>query len=181
MVKKIKFERIIFIIISFLAIYWSTNIYSDSALNIIQKMFDNQKIFTVWDKTDILSGYYIVYYFGSEHQFHASEESIDQILHNEIVYVRDIIISNFDRIQLNFEKELEKFLNNKKEQQQRLGRLSIIYCKYPLQTELKISFFGEKNLVNIAKKQLQCLLNKHQTRIINIELDFTQVRISYFF
>ncbi|CAF1250141.1 unnamed protein product [Rotaria magnacalcarata] len=155
-------------------IYWSNNIYSDSAIDIIQRIFDNHNVFTIWEKTDVLSGYYVVHYFSPDQPFHVSERSIDQIIYNEIVYVKDMVVSNLDSMQTNFRNELDQFINQRKQEQQNLQTLAIIYCEYPLQTELKFSFFGQKCLVNNARKQLQYLLNKHEMKTINIELDSTQ-------
>lgn len=158
-------------------IYWSKNIYSDSAISVIQKIFDNRNLFTVWEKTDILSGYYVVSYFNSEQIFHVSEARIDHVINNEIAYVKDVIIPNIDNIHVNFRKELNQFIHDKKQQQQECGTFAIIYYEYPSQTEMKISFFGEKGMVGNARKQLQHLLWKHEMKLINIQLDLKQVRV----
>ncbi|CAM4934412.1 unnamed protein product [Rotaria socialis] len=147
---------------------------NNSAIDTIQKIFDNHNVFTIWEKTDVLSGYYVVHYFGPDHPFHVSERSIDHIVYNEIVYVKDMIVSNLDSMHANFRNELDQFINQRKQEQQNLQTLAIIYCEYWLQTELKFSFFGQKRLVNNARKQLQYLLNKHEMKTINIELDSTQ-------
>ncbi len=149
-----------------LVIKWSTHIYSDSALVILQKIFLDKKKFTIWEKTNILSGYYIVHYLSGQHRFSTSEESIIEILNNEISYAKDLIISNL-------RKEFDEFLHDKKEQQQQYQTMAIIYY----QTEMKICFFGLKSQVNLAKKQLKMLINKHRMRTIGLELDSKQVSV----
>jgi hypothetical protein len=161
----------------FLVIKWSKHIYSDSALTILQKIFSDKKKLTIWEKTNILSGYYVVHYVSGQHKFSVSEEFIYQILNNEISYVKDIVIPNIENIRIQFRKELNEFINTKKEQQQQFQTMAIIYCQYPSQTEMKISFFGLKNQVDIAKKQIKMLINKHRMRTIRIELDSKQVRM----
>ncbi|CAF3683738.1 unnamed protein product [Rotaria sp. Silwood1] len=158
----------------FLVIRWSKYIYSDSILNILQKIFFDKNKLTLWEKTNILSGYYIVYYVSGQHTFSVSEEFINHTLNNEISYVKDIIIENVENIQLKFRKELDEFINNKKEQQLQYQTMAIIYCQYSFQTEMKISFFGLRNQVDIAKKQIKLLINKHRMRKISIGLDSTQ-------
>jgi hypothetical protein len=91
--------------------------------------------------------------------------------------VKDIVIPNIETIQTKFLKELDEFINDKKEQQQQFQTMSIIYCQYPSQTEMKICFFGLKNQVNIAKKQIKILINKHRMKTIRIGLDPKQVRL----
>jgi hypothetical protein len=137
----------------------------------------DKKKLTIWEKTNILSGYYIVHYIGGHHNFSTSEEFINHTL-NEITYVKDIIIPNFENIQTKFRKELDEFINDKKDQQRQFQTMAIIYCQYPSQTEMKISFFGLRNQVEIAKKQIKMLINKHRIRTINIGLDSKQVRIT---
>ncbi len=82
-----------------------------------------------------------------------------------------------ENIQIKFRKELDQFINDKKEQQRKFQTMAIIYCQYPFQTEMKISFFGLKNQVDIAKKQIKMLINKHQMRTIRIGLDPKQVKM----
>ncbi len=91
--------------------------------------------------------------------------------------MKDIVIPNIETIQTKFRKELNEFINDKKEQQQQFQTMSIIYCQYPSQTEMKISFFGLKNQVNIAKKQIKILINKHRMKTRRIGLDQKQVRL----
>ena len=107
--------------------------------------------------------------------FGTSEEFINRTLNNEISYVKDIIIPNMNEIQPKFLKELNEFINDKKQQQQELKTMNIIYCQYPYQIEMKISFFGLKYQVDIAKKQIKLLINKYRMKTIWIELDSKQV------
>ncbi|UJR07650.1 hypothetical protein I4U23_011938 [Adineta vaga] len=153
---------------------WSTSIYSDSVLLILQKIFADRKKLTIWEKTNLLSGYFIVYYISGEHRFNLSEEFIYQMLNNEISYVENIVISNMDKCQSNFRRAIKEFINNKKQQQEKLQTMTIIYYQSVSQSEMKISFFGLKYQVDIAKKQLKLLINKHQIRTIRIELDSKQ-------
>ncbi|CAF2676114.1 unnamed protein product [Rotaria sp. Silwood2] len=155
-------------------IHLSKYIYSDSTLTILQKIFSDKKKLTFWEKTNILSGYYIVHYISGQHTFSVSEEFINHTVNNEISYVKDIVIQNVENIQPKFRKELDEFINDKKEQQLQYQTMSIIYCQYPFQTEMKISFFGLRNQVDIAKKQIKLLINKHRMRNIWIGLDSKQ-------
>ncbi|CAF3767822.1 unnamed protein product [Rotaria sordida] len=155
-------------------IYWSKNLYCDSDITVIQKIFDKQKLFTVWRKTDILSGYYVVHYFTKTDVFSVSENYINQIIYKEILYIQDIIIPEFENIQKNFRKKIEQFITKKKQEQQRLETYTIIYCIYPGQTELKISFFGQNFLVKRAARQLKYLINQNQLTTFTTEFTLTQ-------
>ncbi|CAM4863546.1 unnamed protein product [Rotaria socialis] len=153
---------------------WSRYIYSDSILTVLQKIFVDKKKLTVWEKTSILSGFYIVHYTSGQHMFSVSEEFINQTLNNEISYVKDIVIENMESIQPKFRKELKELINEKKQHQLQNPTMSIIYCQYPSQTDMKISFFGLRNHVDLAKKQIKLLINKHRMRTIWIGLDSKQ-------
>ncbi|CAF3581457.1 unnamed protein product [Rotaria sp. Silwood1] len=155
-------------------IYWSKNLYCDFDVTVIQKIFDKEKLFTVWEKTDILSGYYVVHYFTKIDVFSLSEDYINQIINKNILYVRDIIISDFENIQKNFRKKLEHFITKKKQEQHQLETYTIIYCIYPGQTELKISFFGQTFLVKRATRQLKYIISQNQLTILTTDLTLTQ-------
>ncbi|CAF4770378.1 unnamed protein product [Rotaria magnacalcarata] len=160
------------------AISWSKTIYSDLDINIIQKTFDKLKLFTVWEKTDFLAGYYVVHYFTKSGAFYVSEDHIKRIMYNQIAYVKDIIVSDFGNISKSFREKLEQLITkNVKEQQQQQKTFATIYCMYPGQTELKISFFGQHFLVKRASTQLKHLINQHQLMPITTELTLTQVCI----
>ncbi|CAF3429055.1 unnamed protein product [Rotaria sp. Silwood2] len=106
-----------------------------------------------------------------------SEDYINQKINNEISYVRDIVISNFVNIQENFRKKLEQFITKKKQEQQQLETYAVIYCIYPGQTELKISFFGQNVLVKRANRQLKYLID--QNRLITWTTEFTLTQRNY--
>ena len=159
-----------------LVIRWSKSIYSQSVLIILQRIFANKNMLTVWEKTNLLSGYLQVHYLIGQHPFSASESSIMAILNQEIVYVRDVIVSNLEKMSKKCREELEELFRGMKEQQQRVQTMAIFVYQYPSQTEMKISLFGLKNQVYLAKKQIRMLVNKHQVRTIRIGLDSTQVR-----
>ncbi|CAF3924690.1 unnamed protein product [Rotaria magnacalcarata] len=157
------------------AISWSKTIYSDLDINIIQKTFDKLKLFTVWEKTDFLAGYYVVHYFTKSGAFYVLEDHIKRIMYNQIAYVKDIIVSDFGNISKSFREKLEQLITkNVKEQQQQQKTFATIYCMYPGQTELKISFFGQHFLVKRASTQLKHLINQHQLMPITTELTLTQ-------
>jgi hypothetical protein len=79
-------------------------------------------------------------------------------------------------IVFDFSKKFNEFLRTKKEQQQQQYQtMAIIYCQYPLQIEMKISFFGLKIQVNLAKKQLKMLIYQHRMQTIRLEFDSKQV------
>ncbi|CAF3537312.1 unnamed protein product [Rotaria socialis] len=156
------------------AISWSQTIYSDLDINIIQKTFDKLKLFTVWEKTDFLAGYYVVHYFTKSGAFYVSEDHIKRIMYNHIAYVKDIIVSDFGNISKSFREKLEQLITQKAKEQQQKKTFSIIYWMYPGQTELKISFFGQHLLVKRASTQLKHLINQHQLIPITTELTLTQ-------
>lgn len=164
------------ILICNLVIRWSKCIYSDSAFIILQRIFSDKNKFTIWEKTNLLSGYYIVHYLTGSHKFSVSEDFIIQTLNKEVSYVKDLIIPNIQNISNKFRKELDEFLNDKKEQQRQYQTMTIIYCPYPSQSDMKISFFGLKNQTDMAKKQIKLLINKHQIKTIRIGLDHKQVK-----
>ncbi|CAF1114353.1 unnamed protein product [Adineta steineri] len=153
---------------------WSKHIYSDSALVVLQKIFSNKKKLTVWEKTNILSGYYIVHYVSGKHKLGVSEEFINRTINNEISFVRDIIIPHVNNIQPNFRKEIEEFLNNKKQQQRQFQTMAIIHYLYYSQMEMKINLFGLRNQVEVARRQIKQLINKHHLRTTKIGLNLTQ-------
>jgi transcription antitermination factor NusG len=152
------------------AIYWSKYIFSDMAINVIQQIMDNEKIYTVWDKTEALSGFYKVMYFTLE-PFVVSEVDINQILNREIAFIDDIKMP--DEKTKNFLKEIEQFVVYKRQPE-----LAIIHCKYPYQTKIKISVFGRKKLVKIVGKQLQLLINKYTLKPFTIKMTSIQVTFS---
>ncbi|CAF4255680.1 unnamed protein product [Rotaria sp. Silwood2] len=153
-------------------IHWSTHIHSDSAVAIIQQVFDNKKAFTIWEKDDLVFGHYIVHYFTHGCEFSLKEKHIYPILQDDISFESQISVMNFDNLQTNYRKELEQFLDDKKHEQQQRKQFLIIYSKHPLQTEMKIRFFGEKTLVKNSARELRNLMSKHQIKVVNIGLDF---------
>ncbi|CAF3411050.1 unnamed protein product [Rotaria sp. Silwood2] len=156
-------------------IHWSTHIHSDSAVAIIQQVFDNKKAFTIWEKDDLVFGHYIVHYFTHGCEFSLKEKHIYPILQDDISFESQISVMNFDNLQTNYRKELEQFLDDKKHEQQQRKQFLIIYSKHPLQTEMKIRFFGEKTLVKNSARELRNLMSKHQIKVVNIGLDFERV------
>ena len=128
---------------------------------------DNEQIFTVWEKTEIFSGYYQVRYFTQE-PFVVSEDRINQILNREIAYAENIQMP--EEKTKNFMKEMEQFLATKKQPE-----LVVIQCKYPCQMEIKISLFGRKKRVKTLKKQLHLLVAKHILKAFQIRMTPTQV------
>mgnify|MGYP001052974686 CR=1 FL=1 len=160
---------------SFLVIRWSTKILTDRALIVLQNVFFNKQKLTIWEKTDVLSGYYIVYYPIGQHGFCSNKEFIRQILLSEISFLEPLIISDLNQKQNKFKTEFEHFLNEKKEQQ----TMVMIYYQYPLQNEIKINFFGLKNQISSTKRQLQNLIDKHKLRTLRIGLIQQQVKFSF--
>ncbi|CAF1351161.1 unnamed protein product [Rotaria magnacalcarata] len=134
-------------------IYWSTHIFSDSAIDVIQNIMNNERIFTAWNKSEMFSGYYEVMYFNHE-SFGATDEVITRILNREIAYVENIRMPN-EKTKA-FINEIENFVSTV-----RHPELNIIHCKYPFQMEIKISLFGRKSQVKKIKKQIDVLVNKY--------------------
>ncbi|CAF4339484.1 unnamed protein product, partial [Rotaria sp. Silwood2] len=142
-------------------INWSTHIYSERVLQTIQKIFDNRKLFTVWDKTEIFSGYYVVYYFkDSIQQLGASVESIDQILLEEISYVE--ITNQISNIKSKiFSQEFDQLIREIQKQQQ---EITILYCKEP---QLKRNY-----LLDECSEKLRSIENQY--KYDNIKLSVRQ-------
>ena len=131
---------------------------------------NNSKIYSVWDKTEIFVGYYVVHYFqDSVQHFGVAIKDIDLILREEISYVE--IIDNIPNVKTKiFLQELDKIVLDTQKQQQ---ELTILYYKQPL---MKISLFGNKLVVKSVQKQIQKFMRKHHLRAFYIEMDETQVR-----
>lgn len=96
-------------------------------------------------------------------------------------FVKDILIENVNNIQKKFRKELDDFINTKKDQQLKLKTMAIIYCQYPSQNDMKISFFGLKRQTDMAKNQIKMLINKHKMRTEWVGLNSKQVWMYYSF
>ena len=58
----------------------------------------NKNILTIWEKTNLLSGHLQVHYLTGQHPFSASESSIMTILNQDIAFVRDLIVSNLEKM-----------------------------------------------------------------------------------
>jgi len=136
-------------------------------VNVIQQIMDNERLFTIWDKTEMFSGYYKVIYFTCE-PFVISENDITQILNREIAHVDNIKMSSEKTKK--FMDEIEQFIKINKQTE-----LAIIRCKYPYQMDIKISLFGRKRHVKIVKKSLQLLINKHILKAFQIRMTPAQV------
>ncbi|CAF0947415.1 unnamed protein product [Adineta ricciae] len=150
---------------------WSKNIYCDSVVVVLQKIFLDKRILTVWEKTSLLSGYYIVYYLSGSQEASVIEKSIDHALNHEISFVKDIIVSN---VRGKYQSELNEFISSWKNEQRKSQPLTIISYQSPFQTDMKISLFGIKETVHVAKKQLKLLVHKHQTKTTVLNLDSKQ-------
>jgi hypothetical protein len=153
-----------------IAIYWSKHIFSSSAVEVIQQIMNNERIFTVWEKTEMFSGYYKVLYFNHD-VFGASPENIVHILDHEIDYVENIQMPNEKT--KSFMKEIQKFIV-----ENRHAELAIIQHKYPDKLDIKVSIFGRKKLVKLVKKKLQLLINKHTLK--KFEINMTPLQVNFF-
>ena len=153
----------------FSVIDWSTHIYSECILQTIQKIMNNRKIYTIWDKTEMFLGYYIVHYFQDNIQhFGAASKDIDLILRDEISYVE--IIDNIPIVKTKmFLQELDKIVRDTQKEQQ---ELTILYYKQPF---MKICLYGNKHVVKSVQKQIQKFMRKHNLKAFYIEMDETQV------
>ncbi|UJR07882.1 hypothetical protein I4U23_012164 [Adineta vaga] len=152
-------------------IKWSKNIHCDLALLVLQKIFIDKKLCTVWEKTSVLSGYYIVHYLTGNHDPSASEEFINHVLNHDISFVKDITVSNAHK---RYHSELDEFIQNKKNASQQNQSMAVISLQYPSQKDFKISLFGLKDIVQVTKKQLKLLINKHQMKTTKLNLDSKQ-------
>ncbi|CAF1193584.1 unnamed protein product [Adineta steineri] len=155
-------------------ISWSKNIHSDAAIIAIQKIFDNRNLFTVWEKTHIISGYYTVHYFSSNPIFEIQESSIDFVLNNTISYCEYLLADCVDEIK---KIEFEHRDDNVKIQ----IRENVIYApKYLTQkiqqlikslivatTSITFRCIGNSCLFN-TKKQLEL---EHVARKTNCQID----------
>lgn len=160
--------------LSLLVIRWSKNIFTDRALIVLQNIFLNKRKLTIWQKTNVLSGYYIVHYLVGQHSFCSNKQFLFEILLNEVSYLDTLIISDLNQKQNKFKTELEQFLSDKKQECQ---TMATIYYQYPSQTEISINLFGLKNQIINTKKQLKNLVDKHKPRTIRIGLDSQQVNL----
>lgn len=148
----------------------STSIYSERVLQVIQKVFDNRKIFTVWDKTEMFVGHYIVYYFNENIQhFGSSIDAIDQILFEEISSV-EITSRNCNLKSKAFLQELNQFIRDNQKQQE---EIAILYFSG---LQLKLNLFGNKSYVKPLKTQIQQMIQKHQLKTCFLNINETQVR-----
>jgi hypothetical protein len=130
---------------------------------------DNEKIFTLWKKTEMFSGYYQVMYFTHQ-TFAVSEDNITKILTRRIAYVEGVELPI--KKTKNFIDEVEQFIIAQKQPE-----LTIIYCKYPYQMEIQVNLFGRKKLVHTVKQQLQSIVNKHTLKAFQIKMTLSQVFI----
>ncbi|CAF3806468.1 unnamed protein product [Rotaria sp. Silwood1] len=147
-------------------IYWSKNIKSDLIIHVLQKIMDNENIFTIWEKTAMFSGYFKVLYFTHE-SFMVSEAKIAEILNNEIDYVENLTMPNEKTKQ--FLNNIDQFIFHRQHPE-----LAIIRCTYPYKLDIKISLFGRQNLVHKAKKRLQAIINKNTMRIVQLRIPLHQ-------
>lgn len=157
----------------FSVIYWSQNIISDAILPVLQYIMDQQKFFTLWEKTAMFYGHLKVSYF-TDRWFIVSEKQITEILQNEILYVENLPMPEEKTV--NFLKTIDQYRSTKQNPE-----LAIIYCKYPYTREIKISLFGRKNLVKRTRKQLQSIVNRHTMKIFSLKMNDYQVRYSLVF
>ncbi|CAF3978904.1 unnamed protein product [Rotaria magnacalcarata] len=149
-------------------INWSSKIYSERVLQKIQKIFDNRKMFTVWEKTDLFTGYYVVYYFNTgTQQFDTSIEYIDRVLLEEISFA-EINNENSNVKSKLFLQEFYRFIRDSQKQHE---EIAVLYCK---EQQLKVSLFGRKQQLKILKKQMQQLIHKHKLRTCYITMDESQ-------
>ncbi len=72
----------------------------------------------------------------------------------------------------NFIKTVDEFVVAKQHPE-----FAFIQCRYPFQTEMKISLFGRKNLIKRIKRQLQAIFNKHTVHVYRLKLNDNQVRV----
>ncbi|CAF1314178.1 unnamed protein product [Rotaria sordida] len=147
-------------------IYWSQQITSDLIIPVIQQIMDQQKIFTIWEKTTLFYGYFKVIYFIHE-SFKVSENEITEILNNQIEYIENIEMPK--EITKQFLNDIDQFIASKQN-----SELAIIHCKYPYKSNIKISLFGQRKLVKNAKKQLQSIIHKHTIKTVQMKIDTNQ-------
>lgn len=150
-----------------IAIYWSHHIFSSSAIEAIQQIMNNEEIFTVWEKTEMFSGYYRVLYFNHE-LFRVSADNISHILYHEIDFAENIEMP--PEKTKTFMKEIQQFITDNRQ-----SELAIIQHKYSSKFDIKVSLFGRKKMVKKVKKKLQSLVNKHTLRKFEIKLTTMQV------
>ena len=148
-------------------IHWAQNIISDGILPVLQHIMDQQKFFTLWEKTAMFYGHLKVSYFA-DRWFTVSEKQIREILENEILYLENLPMPEEKTV--NFLKTIDQYRSTKQNPE-----LAIIYCKYPYKSEMKISLFGRKNLVKRTRKQFQSIVNKHTVKIFTLKMNDYQV------
>jgi hypothetical protein len=149
-------------------IYWSQHAISDSVIPVIQEIMDKERIFTLWEKTAMFSGYLKTIYLTQE-PFATTVDRISEILTREISYIADFSMPNEKT--KNFIKILDEFIFIKQHPE-----LALIQCRYPFKTDIKISLFGRNNLIKKIKRQLQSIINKHTIQVYRLKLNSSQVR-----
>lgn len=153
-----------------IAFSWSQRIVSSSAIDAIQQIMNTERVFTIWEKTEMFSGFYKVSYFNHE-LFGASSDNITHILKHEIDYVENIQMPNEKT--KNFMKKIQIFIV-----ENRQAELAIIQHRYPDKLDIKVSLFGRKKLVKGVKKKLQLLISKHTLK--KFEIKMTTLQVNFF-
>ncbi|CAF0897838.1 unnamed protein product [Adineta steineri] len=147
-------------------IYWSQHIISDSVVPIIEEIMNKEKIFALWDKTAMFSGYLKAIYFTHE-PYTTTAEKITDILTREIGYIADLGMPKENT--KNFLTTIDDFIVT-----QQHPEFAFIQCRYAFKTDFKISLFGRKNLLKKIKRQLQSLIQKHTVQIYRLKLKDSQ-------
>ncbi|CAF4018972.1 unnamed protein product, partial [Adineta steineri] len=147
-------------------IYWSQHIISDSVVSVIEEIMNKEKIFALWDKTAMFSGYLKAIYFTHE-PYTTTAEKITDILTREIGYIADLGMPKENT--KNFLTAIDDFIVT-----QQHPEFAFIQCRYAFKTDFKISLFGRKNLLKKIKRQLQSLIQKHTVQIYRLKLKDSQ-------
>ena len=156
-----------------LALKCSKRISSISAFIVLQKIFFDRNILTVWGKNQVLSGSFVVFYLYGDDHFQTNVEFLRQTLNKEVTMIKDLPLSTLSSMSKQCRNEFEEFIRVKSNH----SSMTIISLQYPFQTPTQMIFFGLKSTLRIAKNQLKIFISKHHMETVQLALDSSQVTV----
>jgi hypothetical protein len=150
-------------------IQWSNNLVSDSIILILEEIMNKERIFTIWEKTGMFSGYLKTIFFTLK-AFTTDSDSISRILASGIDCIVELVMP--EKQTTNLIKTIDEYIFVKKHPE-----ISIIRCRYPFKADIKIGLFGRKTLAKKIKRQLHHFVSKHTIHVHRMQLSFSQVSV----
>lgn len=151
----------------------SMRIYSDSALLVLQRIFLEKKKFTIWEKTNVISGAFRVFYLHGDGECQTSVDFFRHVLTLEIGMSKDLTLSNLSSMPKKGRDEIDEFLRMKSNQ----PTMTIISVQCPSQKEIPIILFGLKSAIRSAKNRLINLIDQYQMKLVRLDLNASQVNL----